>query len=133
MDATKRESIGPQNASRRDLLRAAAAVPAALAAAHTAVAGEPAASAPPSPKESPAVDEKTLPQIRLGQHSVSRLICGANCFNGGSHLSVFVNHQMREYYTPEQILKNPAAVPGGGRELLAVGPRQFQSLPPLPR
>jgi hypothetical protein len=33
------------------------------------------------------------------------LICGANPFNGGSHLSVFVNRQMKEYYTPEQILK----------------------------
>jgi hypothetical protein len=47
----------------------------------------------------------SLPQIRLGRHCVSRLICGANTFNAGSHLSVFVNQQMREYFTPEQILK----------------------------
>ncbi len=46
-----------------------------------------------------------LPQIRLGRHSVSRLICGTNPFNGGSHLSCFVNKQMKAYYTPEQILK----------------------------
>ena len=52
-----------------------------------------------------AVDQQQLPQIRLGPHSISRLICGANPFNGGSHLSVFVNRQMREYYTPEQIIK----------------------------
>jgi hypothetical protein len=100
MGATKRESIQPQDASRREFLRAAAAVPAALAAVQTAVAAEAAAPSSPTPTEEPK-----LPQIRLGQHSVSRLICGANCFNGGSHLSVFVNHQMREYYTPEQILK----------------------------
>ena len=97
MDAIKRESTQPQDTSRRDFLRVAAAVPVALAAAQGTLAGEPAA---PSPAEEPK-----LPQIRLGQHSVSRLICGANCFSGGSHLSVFVNHQMREYYTPEQILK----------------------------
>jgi hypothetical protein len=48
---------------------------------------------------------RALPQIRLGPHWISRLICGANPFNGGSHLSVFVNRQMREYYTPDQILK----------------------------
>ena len=75
----------------------AAAVPVALAAAQGAVAAE---TAPPVPAEEPK-----LPQIRLGPHSVSRLICGANCFAAGSHLSIFVNHQMREYYTPEQILK----------------------------
>lgn len=46
-----------------------------------------------------------LPVIQLGKHPVSRLICGANPFNGGSHLSTFVNRQMKEYYTPEQILK----------------------------
>jgi hypothetical protein len=46
-----------------------------------------------------------LPQMRLGSYSLSRLVCGANPFNAGSHLSTFVNQQMREYYTPEQILK----------------------------
>jgi hypothetical protein len=46
-----------------------------------------------------------LPQIRLGRHSLSRLICGANPFNGGSHLSIFFNKELRHYYTPERILK----------------------------
>ncbi len=46
-----------------------------------------------------------LPQIYLGPHRVSRLVCGANPFNGGSHLSTFVNRQMKEHYSPEQILK----------------------------
>jgi hypothetical protein len=50
-------------------------------------------------------EQPPLPQISFGPHTVSRLICGANPFNGGSHLSVFVNREMREYYTPEQILK----------------------------
>ncbi len=79
---------------RRDFLKRLGTAPAALAAAGAAARG--AAQASEVPK---------LPQIRLGRHSVSRLICGANCFNAGSHLSGFVNRAMREYYTPEQILK----------------------------
>jgi hypothetical protein len=73
--------------SRRQFLRTAGALaPCVLPAAPLAAAGP-------------------LPHIRLGRYSISRLICGANPFNAGSHLSVFVNHEMRRYYTPEQILK----------------------------
>jgi hypothetical protein len=71
------------NGSRRDFLKTAGAIPAVAAAA-----------APPS-----------LPQIRLGRHSISRVICGANPFNAGSHLSVFFNQELKRYYTPEQVLK----------------------------
>jgi len=46
-----------------------------------------------------------MPQIKLGPHSVSRLVVGANCFGAGSHLSVFVNNEMRLFFTPERILK----------------------------
>jgi hypothetical protein len=65
---------------------------AALAAEHTASA-------------SALVTRAKLPQIILGKYSLSRLICGTNPFNGGSHLSVFVNHAMKEYYSKQQILK----------------------------
>jgi len=82
-----------QDGSRRDFLKKAGALPAGLIAAQ--YAGE-VAHAEEQPK---------LPEIRLGPYSISRLICGANPFNGGSHLSTFVNRQMREHYTPEQILK----------------------------
>jgi hypothetical protein len=78
---------------RRDFLKQAGTLPAAL----MAVGYGSAAAAPAA--------EPKLPQIRLGRYSISRLICGANPFNAGSHLSVFVNHQMNAYYTPEQILK----------------------------
>jgi len=54
---------------------------------------------------SAAAAEARLPQIKFGKYSLSRLICGTNPFNGGSHLSVFVNHAMKEYYTEEQILR----------------------------
>jgi hypothetical protein len=83
-----------QDASRREFLKKAGAVPVGLVAAQCAT------SAPGAPSEKPK-----LPQIRLGEHSVSRLICGANTFNGGSHLSVFFNKKLREHFTEEQILK----------------------------
>jgi len=73
--------------SRRDFLRKGGALTAALLPA------EAGAAAP------------LLPQVRLGRHSISRLICGANPFNAGSHLSVFFNYELRRYYTPEQVLK----------------------------
>ncbi len=53
----------------------------------------------------PPASAVMLPQISLGPYKISRLICGSNCFNAGSHLSIFVNHEMRAYYTDEQILK----------------------------
>jgi hypothetical protein len=87
----RRRPLENHAGGRRDFLKKAGALPAALIAAgcETGATAE-------APK---------LPQIRLGPHSISRLICGANPFNGGSHLSGFVNHQMKEYYTPEQVLK----------------------------
>ena len=49
--------------------------------------------------------ENALPQFQIGQHSFSRLIVGANPFNAGSHLSNFVNREMRAYYTPDRIVE----------------------------
>ncbi len=77
---------------RRRFLKQAAAAPAILMAAGSAAGAE--------PKE-----EAKLPQIQFGPHRISRLICGANPFNAGSHLSVFVNYEMKRYYTPERILQ----------------------------
>ncbi|MCY2992209.1 MAG: hypothetical protein NTY19_30655 [Planctomycetota bacterium] len=80
--------------NRREFLKGMGTLSAALVAAQYATTE---AAAP--------AEESTLPQIKLGKYSVSRLICGANPFGAGSHLSVFVNHEMRSYFTPEQILK----------------------------
>jgi hypothetical protein len=44
-----------------------------------------------------------LPQITFGEYSLSRLILGANPINGGSHLSRFVNMQMKRYFTPQRV------------------------------
>jgi len=49
--------------------------------------------------------QASLPQIAFGPHRVSRLIVGANPISGGSHLSRFVNRQMRAYFTPERVLE----------------------------
>jgi len=52
----------------------------------------------------PTVARRSLPQIAFGPYRLSRLIAGANTINGGSHLSRFVNLQMRRYFTPEQVM-----------------------------
>lgn len=52
-----------------------------------------------------SADQAQVPQIPFGKVRLSRLMCGSNPFNAGSHLSWFVNQEMRRYYTPEQIIK----------------------------
>jgi hypothetical protein len=84
--------LGATRDSRRGFLKTLSALPIALGAAREA--GQ-AMAAPTEP----------LPQIRFGPHSMSRLVCGANPFNGGSHLSTFVNREMKQFYTVEQVLK----------------------------
>jgi hypothetical protein len=84
----------PETDGRRGFLKKMTGLPVAAMAAQ---AGSAATAAPSQ--------EQRLPHVRLGKHSISRLICGANTFNAGSHLSIFVNYEMRQYYTPEQILK----------------------------
>jgi hypothetical protein len=79
--------------SRREFLKAAGISPALLWAAEC------------SRGAAATGDGGKLPQIPFGKHHISRLVCGANPFNGGSHLSGFVNREMKSYYTPEQILK----------------------------
>ena len=86
----------PENAGtpdRRDFLKKTAAASAAvIAAGRTAGAAA-------------AAEKPKLPRISLGKYSISRLVCGSNPFNGGSHLSTFVNREMKAYYSDQQILK----------------------------
>lgn len=49
-------------------------------------------------------DHTFVPQIPFGPHTLSRLIAGSNPLNGGSHLSTFVNKQMRRYFTDDSVL-----------------------------
>ena len=50
------------------------------------------------------VDGSVVPQMPFGPHMISRLIAGSNPINGGSHLSTFVNKQMKRYFTDEHVL-----------------------------
>jgi len=79
--------------SRREFLKVAGMAPTVLLAADL------------TREASAAPANFTLPHITFGKHRLSRLICGSNCFHAGSHLSDFVNREMRSYYTPEQVLK----------------------------
>ena len=89
----RKRKNGPSASGRREFLRQVGTVPVALAAAGAAYG------------DSAAVETLPLPQIRLGEHSVSRLICGDNPFKANSHLSASLNRHMRRYYTPDQIVK----------------------------
>ena len=63
-----------------------------------------------------------LPGIALGPHRISRLVLGANPINGGSHLSRFVNEQMRRYFTPARILSLLRACEAEGVDTWQSGP-----------
>jgi hypothetical protein len=84
-----------EQTSRREFLKKLGALPVAAMAAEQVAR-----------VSSAQAGEVRLPRIKFGKYSMSRLICGTNPFNAGSHLSVFVNHEMRRYYTPEQVLKS---------------------------
>lgn len=92
-------SAADRQGTRRRFLKQAGAVPAALVAAKYSDQ----LRAEPVPEKE--AGDAGMPRIPFGPYSLSRLVCGANPFNGGSHLSVFVNHEMKRYYTEEQILK----------------------------
>ena len=49
------------------------------------------------------MDGQGLPRVKIGSHEVTRLVAGANCINGGSHLSRFTNEQMKRYFTRTRI------------------------------
>lgn len=51
------------------------------------------------------MSRQSLPQVPFGPYRVSRLILGDNTIYGGSHLSRFVNEQMRRYFSRENVMK----------------------------
>lgn len=67
-------------------------------------------------------DRPALPRVAFGPHRISRLICGSNTFNGGSHMSAFMNAELRAYYTPGQVLRTL-------RHCQAVGVNCWQAVP----
>lgn len=47
----------------------------------------------------------TMPTIKLGDRSITRLVAGANPLSGYSYLGPHVDRQMKEYFTPEQVVE----------------------------
>ena len=47
-------------------------------------------------------NQNLLPEINLGHHKISRLICGSNPFLGYSYLGQHTDKHMKEYFTPER-------------------------------
>ena len=47
----------------------------------------------------------TMPSIMLGQHRISRLICGSNPILGYSYLGQHTDKHMKDYYTTERIVE----------------------------
>ena len=83
----------PGRHDRRSFLKAATALPLGLGLAATGATGA----------RETASDDSAMPTVPFGKHRISRLIAGSNPVNGGSHLSRFVDYQMREYFTVEKI------------------------------
>ena len=67
-----------------------------------------------------------LPRVAFGPHSVSRLIVGSNTINAGSHLSRFVNAQMRRYFTLERTLAFLHSCEAAGIDTWQSGPGNLE-------
>ncbi|MBK9390971.1 MAG: hypothetical protein IPN68_12530 [Bacteroidetes bacterium] len=50
-------------------------------------------------------EEIAMPSIKLGSHTVSRLICGSNPLLGYSYMGPHTDRQMKEYYTTERVVE----------------------------
>ena len=74
---------------RREFLKAAAAIPAAVAAAGVCGAHATAGEATPA-------EAAKMPQISLGKHSISRLIVGCHDIDAGTHLGPIHNCEARD-------------------------------------
>src|SRR5947209_855963 len=83
---------GPAPANRREFLHQAAGVPAAPAVASAAGAA-------------PAAPATTLPTVRLGPHTVTRLIIGGNPVYGYSHFNRLLSQHQTAWHTPERVLE----------------------------
>src|SRR5262245_61928664 len=80
----------PSATSRRAFLQAAG-LTAALGAAAPAAAA-------------PSGAEALLPTIKLGPHSVTRLIIGGNPIYGYSHFNRLLSRHMTDWHTPERVV-----------------------------
>jgi hypothetical protein len=80
-------------ASRHSFLQQASALTAGIAAATQTSAAEPGRPTP------------LLPTIKLGPHSVTRLILGGNPIYGYSHFNKLLSQHMTAWHTPQRVLE----------------------------
>ena len=80
------------SATRRDFLQQAAGLAAGAAALAPASGADPKAAAQPP-----------LPTIKLGPHTVTRLILGGNPIYGYSHFNRLFSQHMIDWHTPEHV------------------------------
>src|SRR5262245_47707818 len=81
-------------ASRRDFLHQAAGLAAGIGAA---------AAAPAAAADFAA--EPLLPTVKLGPHSITRLIIGGNPIYGYSHFNKLLSKHQTDWHTPERVLE----------------------------
>jgi hypothetical protein len=84
--------------SRRDFLHGAATVTAGAVAAAAAAQGQAARGQAAQPAA-------LLPTIKLGPHSVTRLILGGNPIYGHSHFNRLFSQHMTAWHTPERVVE----------------------------
>src|SRR5262245_26305817 len=82
-----------ESTTRRDFLHQAAGLATASALTATATTTEPAAKT------------EFLPTIKLGEHSVTRLIIGGNPVYGYSHFNKLFSQSMTTWHTPDRVVE----------------------------
>jgi hypothetical protein len=80
------------SSTRRDFLQQAAGIAAASAVATTAA-------------DEPRAKSNLLPTIKLGNHTVTRLILGGNPVYGYSHFNKIFGQSMIDWHTPEKVVE----------------------------
>ncbi len=81
-------------ASRRDFLHQAAGLAAGIGTASALAGGT-----------APAAADALLPTIKLGPHSVTRLIIGGNPVYGYSHFNRLLSQHQTDWHTPERVVE----------------------------
>jgi hypothetical protein len=94
MDEPSRPAQHDENPTRREFLERVALSAAGAAALSGGVAT--------GAEEAPA--PAALPALRLGPHSLSRLILGGNPIYGHSHFNHLYSRHLVEYHTPERVV-----------------------------
>lgn len=84
------------SSSRRQFLQKTGGAAAGAALLNSAVLPTQGADRPPA---------LTLPTIRLGKYSVSRLIIGGNPIYGHSHFNRLLSEHLRTWHTPERVME----------------------------